>query len=103
TSSATTAIFTLSLHDALPIWADRARANVRELFRRECGKFVESGDGLHELVDRDAGRAAAAIAIVVARRCNRAAGREDENGGLLRSEEHTSELQSLRHLVCRLL
>src|SRR5437899_7950967 len=23
--------------------------------------------------------------------------------GLLRSEEHTSELQSLRHLVCRLL
>src|SRR5947199_3385988 len=27
-----------------------------------------------------------------------------ENGGALsRSEEHTSELQSLRHLVCRLL
>src|SRR5947199_3928725 len=24
-------------------------------------------------------------------------------GGRLRSEEHTSELQSLRHLVCRLL
>src|SRR5262245_65127066 len=24
-------------------------------------------------------------------------------GGLMRSEEHTSELQSLRHLVCRLL
>ena len=24
-------------------------------------------------------------------------------GGSLRSEEHTSELQSLRHLVCRLL
>src|SRR5437899_6879970 len=27
----------------------------------------------------------------------------DAIGGLLRSEEHTSELQSLRHLVCRLL
>src|SRR5258705_9941814 len=26
-----------------------------------------------------------------------------ENGRLTRSEEHTSELQSLRHLVCRLL
>src|ERR1039458_10401317 len=26
-----------------------------------------------------------------------------ERGGLLRSEEHTSELQSLRHLGCRLL
>src|SRR5262245_62613829 len=24
-------------------------------------------------------------------------------GGVIRSEEHTSELQSLRHLVCRLL
>src|SRR5262245_63914954 len=27
----------------------------------------------------------------------------DEQGLELRSEEHTSELQSLRHLVCRLL
>src|SRR5258705_5352723 len=27
----------------------------------------------------------------------------DVYGGFLRSEEHTSELQSLRHLVCRLL
>src|ERR1035438_10776594 len=26
-----------------------------------------------------------------------------EGNGLYRSEEHTSELQSLRHLVCRLL
>src|SRR5438045_7909924 len=26
-----------------------------------------------------------------------------KNGSLARSEEHTSELQSLRHLVCRLL
>src|ERR1039458_6288600 len=58
---ATTEIYTLSLHDALPIWAAgtiRAsclgnRANLWPLCRR--------------------------------------------------SEEHTSELQSLRHLVCRLL
>src|SRR5258705_13739518 len=28
---------------------------------------------------------------------------EDSGGHRLRSEEHTSELQSLRHLVCRLL
>src|SRR5258705_4554937 len=27
----------------------------------------------------------------------------DERGNFMRSEEHTSELQSLRHLVCRLL
>src|ERR1035438_10672874 len=35
-----------------------------------------------------------------------AIGRElmDKHGGMrIRSEEHTSELQSLRHLVCRLL
>src|SRR5437899_4883328 len=29
--------------------------------------------------------------------------RVTEDGGHVRSEEHTSELQSLRHLVCRLL
>src|ERR1035441_10932133 len=30
-------------------------------------------------------------------------GRGTQTGGAARSEEHTSELQSLRHLVCRLL
>src|SRR5205814_6555846 len=29
--------------------------------------------------------------------------RHDPSGASIRSEEHTSELQSLRHLVCRLL
>src|ERR1035438_10910865 len=58
--TATTEIYTLSLHDALPIWR-----------RRDHGGLVHGGA-------RVAGRQA-------------------------RSEEHTSELQSLRHLVCRLL
>src|ERR1035441_11019564 len=31
------------------------------------------------------------------------AGSDADAGGVRRSEEHTSELQSLRHLVCRLL
>src|SRR5437899_9844782 len=35
-------------------------------------------------------------------RCNRRLAR-DPRAGFRRSEEHTSELQSLRHLVCRLL
>src|SRR3712207_8842530 len=38
--------------------------------------------------------------------CERPAGaqqRGDEGDGLLRSEEHTSELQSRQYLVCRLL
>src|SRR5258705_13391776 len=62
--TATTEIYTLSLHDALPISALLLRRLVDDL-------------------RPDAGRAAVR--------------------GWRRSEEHTSELQSLRHLVCRLL
>src|SRR5258705_8400634 len=36
-------------------------------------------------------------------RCDLRRGRIDRRRGPSRSEEHTSELQSLRHLVCRLL
>src|SRR5258705_8503509 len=71
--TATTEIYTLSLHDALPI-SGRRRDDRPGLSR-----------ALH--VGR-LGRGLAARA-------------EDRRGG--RSEEHTSELQSLRHLVCRLL
>src|SRR5438045_4687056 len=63
---ATTEIYTLSLHDALPI----------SRRRRQRGTGVVRVD-----VDLQRGLVA-----------------DDE-----RSEEHTSELQSLRHLVCRLL
>src|ERR1035438_4840319 len=35
--------------------------------------------------------------------CQRCGSVPDESGNVRRSEEHTSELQSLRHLVCRLL
>src|SRR5258705_2037978 len=51
----------------------------------------EFQDGAHARDDRTAGAPARQAAAGV--------------GGLLRlrSEEHTSELQSLRHLVCRLL
>src|SRR5258705_7771452 len=59
--TATTEIYTLSLHDALPIYGD---------------------DPMEALHQRHAG--------------------EDQRPAQ-RSEEHTSELQSLRHLVCRLL
>src|SRR5258708_28496674 len=59
--TATTEIYTLSLHDALPICADT-----------KPGQF----DGFSMHIDRY---------------------------GRGRSEEHTSELQSPDHLVCRLL
>src|SRR2546425_5137009 len=68
--TATTEIYTLSLHDALPIWRRRA-------VRRAAHRAPARG-----------------------RRPRRPA-RRDRVG--LRSEEHTSELQSLAYLVCRLL
>src|SRR4029078_13740501 len=61
--TATTEIYTLSLHDALPILLKV--------------KFIQP-DGSEQVVDTDTGLT-------------------------LRSEEHTSELQSLAYLVCRLL
>src|ERR1035441_9837438 len=63
----TTEIYTLSLHDALPICRVWSRRSSRSRRRKHRSSWQAS----------------------VARRP--------------RSEEHTSELQSLRHLVCRLL
>src|SRR5258708_30617830 len=59
--TATTEIYTLSLHDALPIYPDPARRCRAAPFRLSLLPFLD------------------------------------------RSEEHTSELQSPDHLVCRLL
>src|SRR5258708_23927645 len=72
--TATTEIYTLSLHDALPIYKRR---------------FV--GEHVYEPCMRNADKV---LVILSAHAC------------LLlpeRSEEHTSELQSPDHLVCRLL
>src|SRR3712207_9419635 len=73
--TATTEIYTLSLHDALPILKDK-RWNGDNRGARE-GSTQER----HRPRDRDGPRGA----------------RFD------RSEEHTSELQSRQYLVCRLL
>src|SRR5258705_5854726 len=66
--TATTEIYTLSLHDALPIFTSPGI-----LTTRVCGVGISPN--------------ASAYVVKILRR----------------SEEHTSELQSLRHLVCRLL
>src|SRR5258708_34786757 len=66
--TATTEIYTLSLHDALPIWRTTSKSKRSPMrFRGARGGF-----GLQEWLR-------------------------------IRSEEHTSELQSPDHLVCRLL
>src|SRR6476660_10604308 len=62
--TATTEIYTLSLHDALPIWLPTAARTLRPP-RRSGGRSSRRHSA--------------------------------------RSEEHTSELQSPDHLVCRLL
>src|SRR5438046_10201591 len=71
--TATTEIYTLSLHDALPIFA---QADARRL-------RLPAAVG--------AGQPAAPVRRVPG------------EGAADRSEEHTSELQSLTNLVCRLL
>src|SRR5438093_7505105 len=69
--TATTEIYTLSLHDALPIWPSDRRS-----------RFVYS---IPWLISTAIPKDATAV------------------GRWSRSEEHTSELQSLTNLVCRLL
>src|SRR5256885_17032560 len=75
--TATTEIYTLSLHDALPI--SQVRTTLAEAEIPLAGVRIVDGSGLSTL-DRLTAR-----------------GRD------LRSEEHTSELQSPCNLVCRLL
>src|SRR2546429_3593581 len=73
--TATTEIYTLSLHDALPI----SRSNLR------CS--TEASGASRSGIMSSASMICVAIPTTSARR----------------SEEHTSELQSRLHLVCRLL
>src|SRR2546422_10933482 len=83
--TATTEIYTLSLHDALPICMHQedlnvsVQDNVLTLEGKRTFAPVENGQGTYQYSERASGT------------CCR------------RSEEHTSELQSRLHLVCRLL
>src|SRR3712207_7118438 len=81
--TATTEIYTLSLHDALPIYVDDDLAG--QLLAALGDDVGDVGEGNGE-DDHVAGGRLVDVA-----------GAED------RSEEHTSELQSRQYLVCRLL
>src|SRR2546426_7733470 len=82
--TATTEIYTLSLHDALPI---SERPAVMDF----------TGIGGDDLAGVPAHDSAATEPLL------RAVFQEPESVGVVRSEEHTSELQSPCNLVCRLL
>src|SRR3712207_7793259 len=77
--TATTEIYTLSLHDALPIFDG-------------CGAQLDRGAARGVPHCHLGRRGTGAGAVGVPRR-----------EAVVRSEEHTSELQSRQYLVCRLL
>src|SRR3712207_8057639 len=84
--TATTEIYTLSLHDALPIFLIQPEplVLVEELLQEE----VLVANAVQVAVDQVVlAELHAPVALL----------------GRLRSEEHTSELQSRQYLVCRLL
>src|SRR5256886_15973209 len=70
--TATTEIYTLSLHDALPIFMPRVSLPAAPASERKHGEWQANFSGSF-------------------------------SSGTIRSEEHTSELQSQSNLVCRLL
>src|SRR5204862_8100963 len=85
-----TALYTLSLHDALPIWCRGRRktmAQARPNTRRAHARSSISPKRTFSISSRRTARYSSR-------------GRESS---CHRSEEHTSELQSRRDLVCRLL
>src|SRR2546425_11723967 len=79
--TATTEIYTLSLHDALPIWNSST-----------CSWRWPRAIRMRRSTCAICSPARSSAASVTSRRSNGS-----------RSEEHTSELQSLAYLVCRLL
>src|SRR5207253_10983757 len=89
---ATTELYTLSLHDALPIYSGRSGAKQRQRSRSLCAKSPD----WPQLGDLRAHRMNNSPAAGQCPEGNRCMSNE-------RSEEHTSELQSRGHLVCRLL
>src|SRR3712207_7639690 len=90
--TATTEIYTLSLHDALPIsW--RSRCSWTTGAGPECRSTSGPARGCPRRPPRSP-----SSSVRRHTRCSPAARR-----GASRSEEHTSELQSRQYLVCRLL
>src|SRR2546425_8975442 len=77
--TATTEIYTLSLHDALPIYR---RDRLGDILVKHEKITSEHLDAAIHRQSKEHGK---------------------KLGEILRSEEHTSELQSLAYLVCRLL
>src|SRR5438046_9716644 len=86
--SAPTSIYTLSLHDALPIYSSLVAEHEAQLFNYMFMIGIQRAKLLNFRPAKVQGKIIATSLTQEQRR---------------RSEEHTSELQSLTNLVCRLL
>src|SRR5207249_10502685 len=87
-------IYTLSLHDALPISSAGSPAQFQDALRSGARSTTRST--LDRLLPRRYNRSAFSS-------CSRSESHRHEAARHTRSEEHTSELQSRFDLVCRLL
>src|SRR5258707_3630257 len=92
--TATTEIYTLSLHDALPISQPAAVLQEADVGERRPVPHDEVG-GAARLQDADL--------VALAHEPRVDLGRRAQRRRRARSEEHTAELQSRQYLVCRLL
>src|SRR5205814_8840349 len=99
TSAATRASYTLALHDALPILIEEVIKPVlpKSMIKGKISYLVNP-TGAFEIGGPKGDCGVTGRKIIVD-----TYGGSAPHGGGARSEEHTSELQSLRHLVCRLL
>src|SRR5205823_14493072 len=99
----TSASFTLSLHDALPIWLDALIMRIDDLFFAIPTLLVAIG--IVALFGASAQTTILALGIAYipfyARLVRGAVVGVRSRMYVDRSEEHTSELQSLAYLVCR--
>src|SRR5207244_10480895 len=97
TQPPTTPRYTLSLHDALPILAEIALAKANQLMPKPAHLTWEEA-ACNALCNSTSYRM-----IVSPNGAQMTQGQTVLVWGASRSEEHTSELQSPDHLVCRLL
>src|SRR2546429_6461934 len=94
--TAPTEIYTLSLHDALPIYFEPSAYDWRGLAREKSGRTRPAHQTVGE--DQSCSRLESRDRLFASRWPHAVFGQIE-----FRSEEHTSELQSRLHLVCRLL
>src|SRR5205823_14754974 len=96
----TTQLYTLSLHDALPISTQRL---AKMGFSERLKAAVKGSREMRAMLIRDPNKMISAAVLSSPKLTGPEIEAYSRMASLSRSEEHTSELQSLAYLVCRLL